>query len=342
MTRFGPGGDAVMDDRAVGPEAGDGRKRDVLEDTGVAAEILQRLDGVDLGQSAGRGLAVEPGEKARHGGAVAPVRRPCARHLGRVFHRLHQGDRIGAAPDLAAAGGDEACDRVGGAGGVEPHVAVRGAERLEVALESAGLADVGEPRQDVAHRIAELAAVHIERGLSFARHDRDSERERRMGDVAAADVEGPADRMRIRDHERVGLEPGELGADAVELLGRRLAGKFLLVRHDRTERRRRAVGPDGVDRVGLGRHEAGADGRAGLGKSLRALDGVQPRGRSRASGLRAASSRSTDGAASRSPARSRTGPCPPARAPAAYSGRRRTARRDPPARWRCRPSRKSR
>src|SRR4029079_14615020 len=49
-------GDAVVDDGAVRSGARDGRKGDVLQHAGVAAEGFQRLDGVDLGQRALRRL----------------------------------------------------------------------------------------------------------------------------------------------------------------------------------------------------------------------------------------------------------------------------------------------
>ena len=57
--------------------------------------------------------------------------------------------------------------------------------------------------------------------------------------------------MGIGDDERVGLELGDLGADARELLGRGFAGKFEVVRHHRAVGRRRTVAPDRVDRIGL-------------------------------------------------------------------------------------------
>ena len=66
-----------------------------LSSAGVAAEAFQRLDRLDLGEMAARRLAVEPGEEARHGGAVAEVRRARAFDLDRILHRLHHRDRIG-------------------------------------------------------------------------------------------------------------------------------------------------------------------------------------------------------------------------------------------------------
>mgnify|MGYP003694135355 CR=1 FL=1 len=77
-----------------------------------------------------------------------------------------------------------------------------------------------------------------------------------MGDVGAADVEGPGDGVRIGDDQRVGAQLADLGADARELVVRRLAGEAQVMQRDRAERRRRAVGPDRVDQVGLDRDQA--------------------------------------------------------------------------------------
>ena len=129
----------------------------------------------------------------------------------------------------------------------------------------------------VAHRVGELGAVDVERRPSLLRHDGEGERQRRVRDVGAADVEGPGHGVRIGDHQRVGAEVADLGADLVELRVRRFAGEAQIVQHHRPERRRRPVGPDRVDRIGLGRHERRAGVGAGAGQPLGAVGGVQPR-----------------------------------------------------------------
>ena len=272
----GRAGDPVMHDGAVRPGAGDARKRHVLEQSGVAAEALQRLDRADLGELAVRRLAVEPGEEARHRRAVADMRRARARDLDRVLDRLHHRDRVGPARHLAAGVADDPRQRIGGGRLVEPHRAVRGAERLEVADEGVRLAHLGALFELVAHRVGELGAVDVERRPAVLRHDGEGERQRRVGDVGAADVEGPGHRMRIGDHQRVGAQLADLGADFVELGWRRLAGEFQIVQHHRAERRRRPVVPDRIDRVGLGRHQLAAGGGAGARQPLGGLGGVQP------------------------------------------------------------------
>src|SRR5262249_56291008 len=108
----GADGEEGMRGGAVGPGAGDGREGNVLEQPGVAAKAFERRYGVDLGELATPGLAIEPGEKARDGGAVADVRRARPGDLDLVLHGLHQRDRARPARDLAAVAGDEACERV--------------------------------------------------------------------------------------------------------------------------------------------------------------------------------------------------------------------------------------
>ena len=143
----GPAGDSVMDDGAVRAGAGDRRERHVLEEAGVAAERLQRFDRVDLGEPALGRRAVEPGEKAHHRRAVAPMGGAAAGDLGVVLYRFHRRDRIGAARRLAAVPGDRLGDRGGGTRLIELHGAMRGAERGDVCLERRRRPDLGEARE---------------------------------------------------------------------------------------------------------------------------------------------------------------------------------------------------
>ncbi len=82
--------------------------------------------------------------------------------------------------------------------------------------------------------------------------------------------------MRVGDHERVGAKLLQLGADAREFLLRFLARVAQLVQHDRAERWRRPVGPDGVDRIVGDRNKARSGRRASLGEPLGAVDRMQP------------------------------------------------------------------
>ena len=166
-------------------------------------KALQRLDRVDLGQAARR-LAVEPGQKLRHRGAVAQLRRAGAGDFGCVLHRLHRRDRIAAAHDLAAVLDDEARDRLGAGRGIEPHGAMRLAELGEIALEGGVGAQLGNLLETRAYIVAELAQVDIERRTTFLRHRGEGQHHRRVRHVAAADVEQPRHILRIGHHQRVG------------------------------------------------------------------------------------------------------------------------------------------
>ncbi len=140
-----------MHDGAVGPGAGDGRERDLLEKSGLAAEAFQRFDDPDFGQLAVRRFAVEPGEEARDRRAIAPVRGARALDLDRVLHRLEQRDRIGALAHLAAAVADETRERIGAGRLVEPHRLAGLAERREIAGKSLGRPHVGDFLEPMAH-----------------------------------------------------------------------------------------------------------------------------------------------------------------------------------------------
>ena len=103
-----------------------------------------------------------------------------------------------------------------------------------------------------------------------------------MRDVGAADVEGPRHRVGIRQHQRVDAEFCDLGADAAELLAFRLARKWRAVHRDRRQRRRRALGPDGINGVAVDRDQFRAGLGTGRGQPLGCRRSVQPRIKSEA------------------------------------------------------------
>ena len=97
-------GDAVVDDGAVGPAAGDGVEAD-LAAAGWwrARKPSSWRTAVDLVELARRASRVEPGEEADDRGAVAHVRRARALDLGRVLDRLQREAGIGPARDASRA-----------------------------------------------------------------------------------------------------------------------------------------------------------------------------------------------------------------------------------------------
>ncbi len=269
-------GHPIVDDRAVRSRPRDGGEGNVLQEAGRAAEILQRLHRIDFGAHAARGLAVEPGEEAGEGRAVAPMRRARARDLGRVLLRLHRRDRIGSAHDLAARLLDGDRNRLRRCRLIEADGRAGGGARGELAHERLGRRGLGQLVQRVAHVIAELARVRVEPRTPVGGNEREGERHRGVRNVAAADVEGPGERGRIGHDEHVGLLLAQVGLDARKLVARGLAGIAQVVRRDRAERLGGAVGPDRVDHVGFGGKERSARLRAGGRQPLHRFGGVQP------------------------------------------------------------------
>jgi len=164
-------GDAVMHDGAVGSCARDCRKRDIFELAGLVAKAFQRFDGCNLSQTSARGLRVDPGEKARDGGAVAAMRGARAFDFDLVLDSLHDGDRIGATRDLAAIAGNQARERIGCRRLVEPHSLFLPPKSRKVTCEIVGLADIGDRFEAVAHFVRQFAAIDIERRAPLLRHD---------------------------------------------------------------------------------------------------------------------------------------------------------------------------
>ncbi len=103
-----------------------------------------------------------------------------------------------------------------------------------------------------------------------------------MGDVGAADVERPGHRVAVRQHQRIGAEPGDLAPDLRQLLRFGDAGMFNPVYGDGGERRLRPVRPDRVDGIAVDGDQLGAGLGARSGQALGCRKSVQPRIKSKA------------------------------------------------------------
>ena len=104
-------------------------------------------------------------------------------------------------------------------------------------------------------------------GLPSLRQEREGQRHRIVGNVAAADVEGPGDGIGQAQHRGVGLLLGNGLLQPGDLVGGGLAGEFDRVQRHRAQRRRRPVGPQAVERIVVDRHERGIGRLAGLGEA---------------------------------------------------------------------------
>ncbi len=161
----------------------------------------------------------------------------------------------------------------------------------------------------------------------------------RVRNVAAADVEQPADRIRKRDDGRVRLEFLELFGNAQTLGFGRFACERERMRHGFGERRAGLVGPNRVDGIGVAGNQTGAGLGGRCTQALHAARGMEPGivADPRAAALRSGRSRPP---VLRPQGRAvRTGACRSARGPGAYSGHRRRSRPCPSARPRRRPNR---
>ena len=179
-----------------------------------------------------------------------------ARELGRIFLRLHERDRIGADVGFAA----RSLDRLGQigwyGGGVEGHAFAAPAQILDELDESIGLEHVRMAAETQAARRRQLSSVEKHGRTALERQIGPADRQRRVGDVRAADIEQPRQIMRIADQETVRRSQGL--PHARDLLGRAFAREAQLVRGYRAQRRGRPIRPDRVNRVRVDRDQTGA------------------------------------------------------------------------------------
>ena len=112
---------------------------------------------------------------------------------------------------------------------------------------------VSEFFERAARLLGDFLGLDIERRPAVRRQQGEGQRDRRMRDVGAANVEGPGDGMRIGKEQRIRAmkrlpDARELGVDRGAGVSRRI-GRNL------SERRRRTIGPDRVDRIMLQRDQ---------------------------------------------------------------------------------------
>ncbi len=131
------------------------------------------------------------------------MRRPRAGEFGRVFARFQERDRIGCDGADAARLPDDAGELFRRRRGVEHNPRALPAKLIEVAFEQQRLPDIRDNLKLLAQGAVELAGIDVEPRLASLQNQRISQRQRRVRDVGAANVEEPGDRMRIADDEGV-------------------------------------------------------------------------------------------------------------------------------------------
>ena len=191
-------GDAVVHDRAVRAGARDRREADFAQHIRLAAKRFELAHGGNLVERAARCVVVEPGEEARHRISVADVSGARSGDFGFRFDRLRQDAGILSARDR---------------GGTELHFEPEAcglwieADFLSLRLECGDALGHRLRRQQFRDRRDMCAGlgiqslrIDIEFGLAGCGHDGECEDNRIVRDVAATNVEQPADRIRQREN----------------------------------------------------------------------------------------------------------------------------------------------
>src|ERR1700730_2653831 len=144
--RVGLDGHTIMRNGGIGAGGGDGRKRNVLQLAGVAAEGFERLRRFDLAEISARRMDGEPMQKVDHRGLVPQMRIPRAFEFGRVLARLHRDDRILAERAGAAGLFQDRGELRWRRGGIEQDFLALFAKSLEVARKTFRLFNIGDAR----------------------------------------------------------------------------------------------------------------------------------------------------------------------------------------------------
>ena len=130
---------------------------------------------------------------------------------------------------------------------VEPDFRLFGGERLQLLVELFRLGDIGERFQPIADRVADLGRVDEQCRTARRRHDGEGERHGRVLDVAAANIEQPADGIRRGEQHGVLLVLGQRRLHVGDLLGRRRSRR-IPAGGDRPARRTASAAPRPIAR----------------------------------------------------------------------------------------------
>ena len=224
-----------------------------------------------------RRLARQPGEESGQRRAVAPVGFTGAVELDRVLDRLGKGARIGRVAGLGAAVAQPSRDPRRRRRGIDGDRFPGPSELVQRIPERGAVANPHPATEMPAHAGGQLAPVDQQIDGGVGMQDREAERERRAGDVGAAQVQQPGERVRRRHYRGIGLRLDQRPRQPPALVGAGFAGKAQRMRDSRRDGRRRPVRPHRVHGVGGDGNELRA-GRPACGrKRARLVLAVQPR-----------------------------------------------------------------
>lgn len=221
-------------------------------------------------------MLLQPAQELGHRRTVTAMGGARAIDLGLVLGGTRDAGRVGRGNHRAAIVLDQHAQPVGRQHRVERDLGAALGKRGDRCFELAGLVRIGELGEIGRDLAREFALVHEQLVRSVSGKNGETERQRRMRHVAAADVEGPGDGGGVGQHRMAGAVLADRRRQPRQLVLGELAGKADRVQLDRGHRCGGLILPDDVDRVFLERHQHSA-GLVGRGlQRLDLADRVQP------------------------------------------------------------------
>ena len=199
------GSGPVMDDGAMRACRGDRVEAQILELSRLAAELFELHRRADLVDPAREGILVEPCEEADDRYSVAEMRGAGALDLGRVLDRLRQNARVVSGDDLGACGLEDVREAHRRRLRVEADVGAFLSKGFQPCVERIRRQKLSRLFQMATHIVPELGGIDEQCWLAARRDQGEGKRERGVGDIAAADVEQPRDRIEQSEQDGIGL-----------------------------------------------------------------------------------------------------------------------------------------
>ena len=179
--------------------------------------------------------------------------------LGAVLGGARNAGRVGYGDDRAAVFGDQGAQPVGGKHRIERDLRTAFRQSRNLGFERRRRAQVGKLRQIGLCLHRQLALVDEHEMRPFGREHGETERQRRVGHIAATDIEGPGKRGRVGQHGMRRAFLGDRRGKPRELVLGEFACELNGMDIDFGEWWRRSIGPQLIDRIGRERNEDRAD-----------------------------------------------------------------------------------